>query len=72
MESIEATLTHSITKKDVESEIEEVTEDITKAVHLLETSPKYPSRYTPPFETLVPTNNTLVPSIVQAPNLELK
>jgi hypothetical protein len=72
MDSIEATLTHSITKEDVESEIEEVTEDITKAVHLLEASPKYPSRYTPPFETLVPTNTPLVPSIVQAPDLELK
>jgi hypothetical protein len=41
-------------------------------VHLLEASPKYPSRYTPPFETLVPTNTTLVPSIVKAPNLEMK
>jgi hypothetical protein len=41
-------------------------------MHLLEASPKYPSRYTPPFETLVPTNTTLVPSIVQAPNLKLK
>jgi hypothetical protein len=37
-------------------------------VHLLEASPKYPSRYTLPFETLVPTNT----SIVQTPNLELK
>jgi hypothetical protein len=72
MDSIEATLTHGLTKEDVESEVEEVTEDITKAIHLLEASPKYPSRYTPPFETLVPTNTTLVPSIVQAPNLELK
>jgi hypothetical protein len=72
MDSIEATLTHSITKADIEPEIEEVTEDITEAVHLLEASPKYPSRYTPPFETLVPTDTTLVPSIVQAPNLELK
>jgi hypothetical protein len=46
--------------------------DITKAVHILEASPKYPSSYTPPFENLVPTNTTLVPPIVQAPNLELK
>jgi hypothetical protein len=69
---MDATLTHSLTKADIESEVEEVTEDITKSVHLLEVSPKYPSRYTPPFETLIPTNTTLVPSIVQAPNLELK
>jgi hypothetical protein len=69
---MEATLTYSLTKVDIESEFEEVTEDLTKVVHLLEASPKYPSRYTPPFETLVPTNITLVPSIVQAPNLELK
>jgi hypothetical protein len=41
-------------------------------VHLLEASPKHPSRYTPPFETLMPTNTTLVPSIVKAPNLEMK
>jgi hypothetical protein len=72
IDPMEATLTHSLTKADIESEFEEVTEDLTKAVHLLEASPKYPSRYTPPFETLVPTNTTLVPSIVQAPNLELK
>jgi hypothetical protein len=69
---MEATLTHNFTRADIESEFEDVTNDIIKAVHLLEASPKYPSRYTPPFETLVPTNTTLVPSIVQAPNLELK
>ena len=72
MDPMEATLTHSLTKEDIESEVEEVIKDITKAVHLLEASPKYPSRYTPPFETLVPTNTTFVPSIVQAPSLELK
>jgi hypothetical protein len=72
MDSIKATLTHGLTKEDVESEVEEVNEEITKAVHLLKASPKYPSRYTPPFETLMPTNTTLVPSIVQAPDLELK
>jgi hypothetical protein len=72
IDPMEATLTHSLTKANIESKVEEVTEDITKDVHLLEASPKYPSRYTPPFETLVPINTTLVPSIVQAPNLELK
>jgi hypothetical protein len=41
-------------------------------VHLLKSSLKHPSRYTPPFETLVPTNTTIFPSIVKAPNLELK
>jgi hypothetical protein len=41
-------------------------------VHLIEASPPHPSKYIPPFETLVPTNTTLVPSTVQAPNLELK
>jgi hypothetical protein len=41
-------------------------------VHLLEASPKHPSRYTPPFETLMPTNTTLVLSILKAPNLEMK
>jgi hypothetical protein len=40
MDSIEASLTHGLTKEDVESEVEEVTEDIIKAVHLLEASPK--------------------------------
>jgi hypothetical protein len=69
---MEATFTHNFTRANIESEFEDVTNDIIKAVHLLEASPKYPSRYTPPFETLVPTNTTLVPSIVQAPNLELK
>jgi hypothetical protein len=72
IDPMEATLTQSLTKMDIELEFEEVTENLTKAVHLLEASPKYPSRYTPPFETLVPTNTTLVPSIVQASNLELK
>jgi hypothetical protein len=56
---MEATLTQSLTKAEIEVEFEEVTEDLSKAVHLLEASPKYPSRYTPPFETLVPTNTTL-------------
>jgi hypothetical protein len=72
IDPMETTLTHSLTKADIDSKFVEVTKDITKAVHLLEASPKYPSRYTPPFETLVPTNITLVPSIVQATNLELK
>jgi hypothetical protein len=64
IDTMEATLTHSLTKANIESEFVEVTKDITKVVHLLEAPPKYPSRYTPPFETLVPTNTTLVPSIV--------
>jgi hypothetical protein len=41
-------------------------------VHLLEASPPCSSKYIPPFETLLPTSTTLVPSIIKAPNLELK
>ena len=72
IDPMEATLAHSFTRTAIESESKDVTNDIVKAVHLLKASPKYPSRYTPPFETLELTNTTLVPSIVQAPNLELK
>ena len=57
---------------DIEPDSEDVIDDIIKAIHLLEASPKYPSRYTPPFETLVTTNTTLVPSIVKGSNLEMK
>ena len=71
VDPLEATLTHSFTRQDIEPDFEDVTDDIIKAVHLLKTSPPYPSKYIPPFETLVPTNTTLVPSTVQAPNLEL-
>ncbi|XP_059455052.1 uncharacterized protein LOC132185274 [Corylus avellana] len=71
-EPLEATLTHSFTKQDIKLDFQDVTDDIIEAVHLLEASPPRSSKYIPPFETLVPTNTTLVPSIIQTPNLELK
>jgi hypothetical protein len=37
---IEATLNHSFTRADIELEFEDVTDDITKVVHLLKASPK--------------------------------
>jgi len=69
---MEATLTHSFTRQDIKSDCENVNDDIIEAVQFLEASPPHPSKYAPPFELLVPTNTTLVPSIVQAPILELK
>ena len=72
VDPLEATLTHSFIRQDIEPDLEDVTDDIIKAVHLLETSLPYLSKYIPPFETLVPINTTLVPSTVQTPNLELK
>ena len=72
IDPMEATLIHSFTRANIESESEDVTNDIIEAVQLLEASLKYPSRYTPPFETLVPINTTLVPSIVKALDLEMK
>ncbi|XP_059455005.1 uncharacterized protein LOC132185221 [Corylus avellana] len=69
---MEATLTHSFTKQDTKLDFEDVTNDIIEAVHLLEASPPRSSKYIPLFKTLVPTNTTIVPSIVQAPKLELK
>jgi hypothetical protein len=53
IDPMEATHTHSLTKANVESEFVEVTKDITKAIHLLEASPKYPSTYTPPLKLLL-------------------
>jgi hypothetical protein len=52
-----ATLARSFTRSDIELEYEDITDDIIDVVHLLEAFPKHPSRYTPPFETLMPTNN---------------
>jgi hypothetical protein len=72
IDPMEATLTHSFTRSDIEPNFEDATDNIIEAVHLLEAFPKYPSRYTPPFETLVPINTTLVPSIVKALTLEMK
>jgi len=69
---MEATLTHSFIRQDIKSDCENVNDDIIEAVQFLEASPPHPSKYAPPFESLVPTNTTLVPSTVQAPILELK
>jgi len=69
---MEATLTHSFTRQDIKSNCENVNDDIIEAVQFLEASPPHPSKYAPPFESLVTTNTTLVPSTVQAPILELK
>ena len=72
IDRLKATLTHSFTRSDIEPESKDVTNDIIEVLHLLKASPKHPSRYIPPFESLVPTNTTIFPSIVKAPNLELK
>jgi hypothetical protein len=69
---MEATLTHSFTRQDIKSDCENVNDDIIEAVQFLEASPPHPSKYAPPFESLVPTNTTLIPSTVHAPILELK
>ena len=72
MDPLEATLTHSFTRQDIEPDFEDVTDDIIEVMHHLEASPQHSSKYTPPFETLVSTNNTLVPSTLKASELELK
>jgi hypothetical protein len=69
IDPLEATLTHSFKRQDIEPD---VTDDIFEAVHFLEAFLPHPSKYVPPFETLVPNITTLVPSIVQAPVLKLK
>jgi hypothetical protein len=69
---MEATLTHSFTRQDIKLDCENVNDYIIEAVQFLEASTPHSSKYVPPFELLVPTNTTLVPSIVQAPILKLK
>ena len=64
IDPLEATLTHSFTRQDIEPNFEDVTDDIIEAMYLFEASPPHPSKYTPPFETLVPTNTALVPSTI--------
>ena len=64
IDPMEATLTYSFTKADIESEFEDVTDDITKAVHLLEASPKYPSWYTPPFKEAAHISPNQVPALL--------
>jgi hypothetical protein len=69
---LEATLTHSFKMQDIEPYFEDFSDDIIEAVQFLDASPPHSSKYAPPFEMLEPTNTTLVPSIGQAPVLELK
>jgi hypothetical protein len=64
---LEFAMTHNLTEPEHERVI-----DIIDATHSLEASVPHLRRYALPFETLVPTNNTLDPSIGRAPNLELK
>jgi hypothetical protein len=61
---MEATLCHSFTRQDIKLDCENVNDDIIEAVQFFVASPPHPSKYAPPFELLVPTNTTLVPSIV--------
>ncbi|XP_062158728.1 uncharacterized protein LOC133866205 [Alnus glutinosa] len=72
IDPLEATLTHSFKMQDIEPDFEDFSDDIIEAVQFLDASPPHSSKYAPPFEMLEPTNTTLVPSIDQAPILELK
>jgi hypothetical protein len=72
IDPLEATLTHSFKMQDIEPDFEYFSDDIIEAVQFLDASPPHSSKYAPPFEMLEPTNTTLVPSIDQAPILELK
>jgi hypothetical protein len=66
---LEVAMTHSLTKQEFEPN-RECFIDIIHAMHSLEASAHHLRRYLLPFETLVPTNCTLNPSIVRAPDLE--
>ncbi|CAN6547298.1 unnamed protein product [Malus baccata var. baccata] len=72
IDPLEATIAHGFTRQIVEHNFDSVDFQISEAMESLEISKPYPSKYTPPFEPLLSTNSTLVPSIVKAPNLELK
>ncbi|CAL9025913.1 unnamed protein product, partial [Prunus brigantina] len=72
IEPLEACIAHSLTRLNYERGCDVTEIDLHEAVHSLEASMPYPSKYVPRFETLVSTNTTLVPSIVRAPDLELK
>ncbi|KAM2524740.1 hypothetical protein PS1_031435 [Malus domestica] len=72
IDPLEATIAHGFTRQRVEHNFDGVDFQISEVVESLEISKPYPSKYTPPFEHLVSTNSTLVPSIVRAPNLEFK
>jgi hypothetical protein len=42
IDPLEATLTHNVTRQDIELDYENVTDDIIEAMHPLETFPPYP------------------------------
>jgi hypothetical protein len=67
IDPLEFAMTHNLTKPEHELVI-----DIVDATNSLEASTPHLRRYALPFETLVPTNTTLDPSIGRAPDLELK
>jgi hypothetical protein len=71
IDPLEVVMTHNLTKQEYEPNREHVI-DIIDATHSLEASAPYLRRYALPFETLVPTNTILDPSIGRAPDLELK
>ena len=68
IDPLEATITNSFSRQAIELDFEDVTQDIIEAVHLLKASPEHSSKYTPPFETLVSTNTTPIPSTVKVHN----
>lgn len=72
IDPLEACIAHSLTRLNYECGCDVTEIDFHEALHSLEASKPYPSKYVPLFETLVSTNTTLVPSIVRAPDLELK
>jgi hypothetical protein len=60
IDSMEATLTHSFTRQEIEPDFEDVTDDIIETVQFLEASPPYPSESAPPLEMLVPANTVSI------------
>jgi hypothetical protein len=67
IDPLEVAMTHNLTKSEHERVI-----DIIDATHSLEASAPHLRRYALLFKNLVPTNTTLDPSIVRAPDLELQ
>jgi hypothetical protein len=67
IDPLEVVMTHNLTKSEHGHVI-----DIIDVTHSLEASVPHLRRYTLPSETLVPTNTIFDPSIVRAPDLELR
>lgn len=72
IDPLEACIAHNLTRLNYERGFDVIEIDLHEVVHSLEASKPDPRKYVPPFETLVSFNTTLVPSIVRAPDLELK